>query len=93
MAACHRPENGDTVVTWPGAVDQIERDPEGGSDEPGPLQNADRAWQIAKPKLIGKGNDENRVDRHKPKRVEQLRQVRGHSKRSRYRPIFSTSFA
>jgi hypothetical protein len=42
-------------VTWPRAEHQIERKAKSSGNEAGPLQDADRAWQITKPHLIGKG--------------------------------------
>ena len=47
--------------------------------KPARLQDADRARQIAEPELIGKGEDQDRVDGHEPQGVEQPRQIGRHT--------------
>lgn len=68
--AGHCAEYGETIVARPWTEDQIERDAEPGGDEARPLQDADRARQITKPELIDEGENQDRVDGHKPQGIE-----------------------
>jgi hypothetical protein len=78
-AADHGAEDGKTVMARPRPEDQIQRNAKSRGDEASPLQNADRARQVAEPELVGKGEDQDRVDGHEPQGVEQPRQIGRHT--------------
>jgi hypothetical protein len=61
-AASHGADDGKAVMARPRAEHQIERNAESRGDKARPLQDADRARQVAKLELVGKGQHQHRVD-------------------------------
>ena len=70
-SASGRSEDGRAIVARSRAEDDVEREPETGGEKRSPLQNAEGTRQIAKPKLIDKGERKHRVDKDQPQGVEQ----------------------
>src|SRR4029450_4167547 len=62
----------------PRTQQKIERDAEARGNEGAPLQDADRARQVAEPELVDEGKSEQRIDGDEPQGVQKPRQVTRH---------------